>query len=57
MTTKKQKLGDINFFAEEDGTITWDVCTGEGEGFFCKRQIEAEILSRLVKIMNRLDID
>lgn len=56
MKKKKPRPGDIDFF-EEDGNITWDVCTGDGEGFFCTRQIEAEILSRLVKIMKKLDID
>lgn len=48
---RKYKIGEIAL--ENDGT--WDVkLTKNGVGFSCERQIEAEILSRLVKIQERL---
>ena len=57
MSRKKLEAGDIEPITE-NGCIKWDVKIDDsGGGFICDRQIEAEILSRLVKIMKRLDID
>jgi len=55
----KFKPGDYEYCEIEDEkgkkSWKWDVITDkDGSGFFCDTQIEAEILSRIIKIEEKL---
>jgi hypothetical protein len=53
---KEFKIGDYAPLTIK-GKLIWDVKTGKGSGFFCEKQEDAEILSWLVRIGKKLNIE
>ena len=53
VTTERPKLGDVTP-VKEGKKVLWDVYLGKRTGFLCGRQVDAEILSSLVRIEAQL---